>query len=89
MERHRRSRTAQEAGVLGKDVKQREAAGEQAVVAACAAYDQASRLEADALRMSAAGAPERAHRDQAIGGVPAEILRLPRSSRTGESRGQG
>ncbi|MDO5867120.1 MULTISPECIES: hypothetical protein [Paenarthrobacter] len=50
---------AQEAGVVRKDAAQRERAGEKAAVAAGAAYDNASRLEADAARMRAAGAPER------------------------------
>lgn len=51
---------AREAGVVRKDAKEREAAGEKAALAAGAAYDQASRLEAEAARMRAAGAPERA-----------------------------
>lgn len=50
---------AREAGIVRKDAEQRERAGEKAAVTAGAAYDNASRLEAEAARMRAAGAPER------------------------------
>lgn len=50
---------AREAGVVRKEAKQREAAGEKAATTAGAAYENASRLEAEAARMRAAGAPEK------------------------------
>ncbi|MCA4135483.1 hypothetical protein [Arthrobacter sp. M4] len=50
---------AQEAGTVRKDAERREKAGEKAAVTAGSAYDNASRLEAEAARMRAAGAPER------------------------------
>lgn len=50
---------AREAGAVRRDAEQRERAGEKAAVSAGAAYDNASRLEAQAARMRAAGAPER------------------------------
>lgn len=50
---------AQEAGTVRKDAEQREREGDKAAVAAGAAYDNASRLEAQAARMRAAGAPEK------------------------------
>ncbi|MEV7574437.1 hypothetical protein AB0P28_15195 [Pseudarthrobacter sp. NPDC089323] len=50
---------AREAGIVRTDAKQRERDGEKAAVAAGAAYDNASRMEAEAARMRAAGAPEK------------------------------
>lgn len=50
---------AREAGAARKVAEQRERAGEKAAVTAGAAYDNASRLEAEAAVMRAAGAPER------------------------------
>lgn len=51
---------AQEAAAVRQDADRRESGGKKAAVAAGAAYDDASRLEAQAAQMRAAGAPERA-----------------------------
>lgn len=51
---------AARAADVRQDAKQREAAGDKAAARAGAAYDRAAQLEADAARMRAAGAPEKA-----------------------------
>ncbi|WP_404502476.1 hypothetical protein [Arthrobacter sp. GAS37] len=51
---------AAQAADVRQDAKQREAAGDKAAAKAGAAYDRAAQLEADAARMRAAGAPEKA-----------------------------
>ena len=51
---------AAQAADVRRDARQREEAGDKAAAAAGAAYDRAAQLEADAERMRAAGAPEKA-----------------------------
>lgn len=51
---------AQESAAVRQDAERRESGGEKAAAAAGEAYSDASRLEAQAVRMRAAGAPEKA-----------------------------